>query len=291
MEANLTDKKTLSILGYLLENKASKNALLAHFTIKPSTLYKHINLIKKAGFEVQIENSIYEIFIPKNLITFAQYELNLLSYLLLLTYIMLPNEDLKHFQTTTNKILSLTSKKDASCVKENYEKCRLNSISQYYSEKISTLKDYQKEKKYVFITTKNKEELKILPIEYNWNKNKLFLEYLDEEHSRKTILIDDIIKINKENKIPNFSNEKETIFELYGKLSKSYLLKEGERIVDFTRDKIVIANCSKDKEALFRRLLRYDTLCKITFPKTDVIKFKNMIEKSLDNIDKFLDNI
>ena len=33
----------------------------------------------------------------------------------------------------------------------------------------------------------------------------------------------------------------ETIFELYGKLAKSYLLKDDERIVDSTKDKLVIA--------------------------------------------------
>ena len=85
-------------------------------------------------------------------------------------------------------------------------------------------------------------------------------------------------------------NEKETIFELYGKLSKSYLLKENERIIDNYPDKIVVANSSKDKDALLKRLLRYDTLCKVLFPKEDVEKFSEIIKKSLENIEQFQDN-
>ena len=42
---------------------------------------------------------------------------------------------------------------------------------------------------------------------------------------------------------------------LYGKLSKSYLLKEEERILHYSKDKIVVANYSKDKISLFKRLL------------------------------------
>ena len=72
------------------------------------------------------------------------------------------------FQNTTNKILSLTNKEDATNIKENYEKYRLNSINQYYSDKVSTLKKYQEEKKYALITTKNNKEIKVLPIEFNW---------------------------------------------------------------------------------------------------------------------------
>ena len=89
----------------------------------------------------------------------------------------------------------------------------------------------------------------------------------------------------------NNAHKKEIIFELYGKLAKSYLLKDNERVLDFTRDKIVIANSCDDKEKLFRRLMRYDTYCKIVFPKKEVDSFKKLIEKSLANIDEIADNI
>ena len=122
------------------------------------------------------------------------------------------------------------------------------------------------------------------------DKNKLFLKS-KIENIEKNIPLDNIIKIIEDNKnLKQFLN-KETIFELYGKLSKSYLLKDNERIIDFSKDKIVIANSSPDKETLFRRLLRYDILCKVIFPKEDVLYFKTIIKKSLANIENISDNI
>lgn len=291
METSSTNKKTLAILNYLLENKASKEELLARFSVKNSTLYRHLNLIKKAGFELKQEDLIYSIDICKNLITFADYEISLFSYLLLIADIMLPKKKCEFFKNAINKALALTNNKDRSKVKTKYEDSKLASMSNYYAEKISTLKKYKDSKNYVSILTKNNETMNILPVNFIWEKNKLFLEFLDKEKKSKKIPMDDVVKVlETENKIFLFDT-KETIFELHGKLAKSYLLKEDERIIDFTKDKIVIANHSKDKEALFKRLLRYDTLCKITFPKTDVVYFNNMIEKSLANIDGFLDNI
>lgn len=93
-----------------------------------------------------------------------------------------------------------------------------------------------------------------------------------------------IIKMN------NNSQENETFFELYGKLIKSYRLKENERVVDFNDEKLVIASSNSDKNELFRRLLRYDTLCRVIFPKKDVNNFKKLIEKSLANINEIRDN-
>lgn len=96
------------------------------------------------------------------------------------------------------------------------------------------------------------------------------------------------VKIIKMNKNPQ---ENETFFELYDKLIKSYRLKENERVVDFNNEKLVIASSNPDKDELFRRLLRYDTLCKVIFPKKDVNGFKKLIEKSLANINEIQDNI
>ena len=110
-------------------------------------------------------------------------------------------------------------------------------------------------------------------------------------HILKQNLLDDIVKIAKKTQEINVNPQKEVVFELYGKLAKSYLLKEEESIVDYSKDKIVIVNHCEDKLKLFRRLLRYDILCKVTFPKADVRYFKSIIENSLENITKVVDNI
>lgn len=291
METNLIDKNSLSILKLLLQDGQTKEDLIKRLSIKESTLYKHLNLIKKVGFEIVYRDSFYELFLYRDLITFAKYEISLFVYFLLLADIMLPQRKFKLLQKAISRALLLTSIKDAQEVKEKYEAYRQVSINNCYGEKISSLKKYKDAKRQVVVYTRKMEEIKIVPYDYEWKKNKIFLKYFDESNDLKEILIDDIVRIDSSKEEFKIIEKKELIFELYGKLAKSYLLKEDERVVDFTKEKLVIANSSQDKQMLFRRLLRYDILCKVIFPKADVLEFKNMIEKSLANIDEFLDNI
>lgn len=108
-----------------------------------------------------------------------------------------------------------------------------------------------------------------------------------QNNFKEKIKYDTEVKIIKMNKNPQ---ENETFFELYDKLIKSYRLKENERVVDFNDEKLVIASSNPDKDELLRRLLRYDTLCQVIFPKKDVDSFKKLIEKSLANINEIQDN-
>lgn len=101
------------------------------------------------------------------------------------------------------------------------------------------------------------------------------------------------IETNDENtiiKIKSTTDHKETIFELYDKLINSYRLREDERIIDKTKEKLVVASSNPNKNELFRRLLRYDIYCKVAFPIKHANQFKEMLEKSLANLDKFPDN-
>ena len=113
-------------------------------------------------------------------------------------------------------------------------------------------------------------------------KNIYFHFYDEEKNENKTILFEDITKIipidESENDI-EFKNE--TIFELYGRLAKNYRLKENERLIEKFPNKIVIANSNSDKKVLFKRLLRYDVLCKIIHSKNDVKEFQNLVNNSL----------
>ena len=69
------NKNCLNILKFLLQNKSTKEDLLNRFSIKESTLYRHLNLIKKAGFEIEQKDSFYELLTYNNLIMFAKYEI------------------------------------------------------------------------------------------------------------------------------------------------------------------------------------------------------------------------
>ena len=288
---SIDNKNSLNIIAMLLDGKILISYILDCLDISSSTLYKHIKVLKKAGFHIRRENDYYELFVYKNCAKFANYELSILSYLLLIVNIMLPKKKFEYFYSAINKILCLTNKQNYYKVKDTFENLKKASISEYYSEKISILNKYINSKNKVKIIIKDTEEMEIFPIELYWEKEKLNLKYIDLENETKTILLDNIVQICEKNDEIKFTQEHETIFEIRGKLAKSYLLKENERIIDSYRDKIIVANSQKDKDKLFRRLLRYDIYCKVLLPKVDVLKFKEMIEKSLANIEEISDNI
>lgn len=76
----------------------------------------------------------------------------------------------------------------------------------------------------------------------------------------------------------------EVIFELRGKLAKRYQLRENEQIVRIDSDgTMVISNKYEEKNELFRRLMRYDYLCKLLRPKSYVEEFKQLIDDTLKN--------
>ena len=129
------------------------------------------------------------------------------------------------------------------------------------------------------------------PLEFYLERNRVSFCFVNRLTKKKEIVpLDKIVEMIPEDKAILRPNTKETIFELYGKLAKTYAIKDDERLVEFGKDRIVIANSENSKEKLFRRLLRYDSLCKILFPKEDVEQFRNLVQKALDNLDGLKDN-
>ena len=64
-----------------------------------------------------------------------------------------------------------------------------------------------------------------------------------------------------------------------GRLAKTYTLYEGERVIKIKEDSIVVSNNYEDKAELYKRLLRYGTLCKIISTQDDIERFKQMLNK------------
>lgn len=97
--------------------------------------------------------------------------------------------------------------------------------------------------------------------------------------------IDDIVDIKfLEQKNECNSQITTVLFELRGQLAKRYQLRENEQIIQVKNNgNIVIANKYEDKNALLRRLLRYDSFCKIIRPLSYVEEMKKIISDSLKN--------
>ena len=259
--------------------------------IKPSTFYKYLNLYKQAGFDIVKVKSIYKMIRYSDVVKLSDAEKGLIAYLKLLSYMLFPKIKDKILTKFIDKILQLTNEETKKEIENKFETMQKAIENNLYKEKLELFEKYKNEDRNINVQLKNGNSLNLIPKEISFKNRKIYFNFLDNENKEiKQIEINKIVNMTKKQpQIMLKSDTKEIIFELYGRLAKIYVLKEGERIINSSPDKIVIANGNSDKTALFRRLLRYDTLCKVRYPKKDAGEFKKLIEKSLENINK-LDN-
>lgn len=281
----------LYFMKALLSGESLVIEFLEKLNIKNSTLSKYLNILKEAGFTIRKRGNKIEILRYAKKVKLEEYELKVFSYLYLLSYLALSTSEFKQANHIFEKMLSMSCVEDLREVLELFDKYKQLSFFKYYNDKMEILKKYLNGDERIIITTKNQEEISIVPIEFNWKGLNIYLKYSNKQNEVCLISLDEIIKIAEDKKSFYIRTERDTIFELSGKLAKTYLLREEERVIDVVKDKIVISNSSLDKEKLFKRLLRYDKYCKITFPQCDVEKFKEIINKSLANINKIAENV
>ncbi len=285
MKKNTYNKNnTLEILNLLMNNFISKEEICSYLNIKLPTFYKCLKTIKNAGFEVEKKGIKYSSSKFSKSINFTSLETSIFSYLLFLSYSMLPDKKNKYFYNAIMKILHISTKENYEETILKFESHKKTANDNIFKEKVELLQKYKDNKYVLKIVLHSGKKYILTPLDFHWQNGKAYFYFINQTKRKKMILIDKIEKIIPEDKIEYIPEAKETIFELYGRLAKIYVLKENERIIDSFPDKLVIANGSSDKEVLFRRLLRYDELCKVLFPKEDVKTFKEIIEKSLDNI-------
>ena len=292
MKKQSTNKYNLLKVIDLLDGKEiSKEDILKSLNIKPSTFYKHLNSIKNVGFEVKRNDENYELLKFKKAIKFAKYELGIFAYLLLLVNVMLSDKNAKKANDVLLKMIYLSDKEDYCAIQELFEAYKIKVFEDCYSEKISALDTYSKENKNIEILTKDNEKYSFEKSSIDWKKENFYITFKDKRKT-KSIALENVVKITEQNKKETFEivPKDEIIFEIYDKLMKSYLLRDDERILDNTKDKLVIASSNPDKLALFRRLLRYGVLCKVVFPKNDAKEFYETIKKSLANLEEIQDN-
>ena len=278
-------KNPLQLLNFLIKDSASKEDILKKFNIKSSTFYKYLRFIKETGFNVTRYNSEYKVMLFQKAAEFSKTEMDIIAHLMLLASVMLPDYKSNNFNRAVEKIASISNEKNKHYLEEKYRHYKIQNEKEYYRTKIAVLEPALKEKNAMQITLTCGKKINLVPIEINYDNDKTFAKFRDEEEKIKFIALERIANITSVKEDENIPFESETIFELYGKLAKSYMLKDKERIIDSGENTLVVANSSKDKTSLFKRLLRYDILCKVKFPKSDAKEFKTLVEKSLLNIE------
>ncbi len=286
MKKNMnSENNTIKMLNLLMNNFLSKEDICKLLNIKLPTFYKYLKIIKDAGFEIEKNNLNYSASKFSESINYTSLETSIFSYLLFLSDSMLPSKKNKIFYDAIMKMLYVSTKDAYSETIKKFETLKKRASDNIFKEKIELLQRYKDAKYSLKITLRSGREYILTPLDFFWQNEKVYFYFLNNEVKRKKMIsLEKIVKIIPEDKIEYIPEAKETIFELYGRLAKIYVLKENERIIDNFSDRLIIANSNSDKDILFRRLLRYDELCKILFPKEDVEKFKKLIKKSLDNI-------
>lgn len=260
--------------------------------IKPVTVYKYLDLFKKAGFKLLKIKTVHRIVEYSDLVKLSDAEMGLIAYLKLLSFMLFSKNKNRIFSKLIDRMLEYTNEKTSLEVENKFNLMKKASNTNLYKEKLELFEKFKNLSR-VLVFLKGNEKLVLRPLEPVFKNKKIFFNFMDDKNKEIRE-----IEINKIVNIAPFSDEllynseaQEVIFELYGRLAKVYVLKEGERVVNFSSDKLTIANNASDKGALFKRLLRYDTLCKIKFPKKDSVEFQKLIEKSLENIESISDNI
>lgn len=290
---SMKNKNIYDLYKILSSSSISKKEILQTFNIKTPTFYKYLKIFKKSGFKIARNKEIYRIIGYSNSVGLSSAECAMLAYLMLLSYTFFPVSKTEHIFNIVDKMLELTNEQTKQNVLNKFEMLKKAHNQNIYKEKIEIFEKYKNLNIFLEVTLNSGQKLTLKPDRVLYRNKRIYLDFIDnEQKTKKSLNINNIVKLSPQTNTTELKKEiSETVFELYGRLAKTYLLKEGERVVDNFPDKLIIANRTSDKKLLFKRLLRYDTLCRIKFPKNDVIEFEKIISKSLENIGQINDNI
>lgn len=282
----LNRKNSIEIAKLISLNYVKKEEILKELKIKGSTFHKQIALLKKAGFKISRKKDSYKLMVFKNVFELKNFETSVLAYLLSLSCVSMSAKKINEFIEIIEKILYLADEKSYLETIEKFNYLKGIFLKDFYSEKLKVIQKYIEKKHTLKVTLTSKNEFLLKPTHLEFGKEKIYIIFLDVKNKEtKRISVEKIVKITPlDFDLKTLSEKRETIFELYGSLAKTYLLKEEERVIDITKNKLVIANYDQDKKLLFQRLLRYDILCKVILPKKDAQNFQNLIEQSIENI-------
>lgn len=277
----------LQIISMMCGGYFSKDEIIHKLDISSTNFYQSLNELRAAGFRVTSAGLTYHIYDFDDRLSLNYCDKSVLAYMINLACTLLPRHKFVTFKNLIRRLMFFGGKNDYNDIMKQFRLFRRAGLTDEYSEKILKLGEYIESEGVIKVILHSGKELFMQPKDLDWEQERIQLLYMDTKEPKEkdeTIGLERIAKIVDKDEEEYIAQDKEVIFELYGRLAKSYLLKKDERVVDSTKISLVIASGAKDKEVLFKRLLRYDTMCRVLQTKKDVELFKKMIERSLDNI-------
>ncbi len=273
--------RVLEILKELTKRPLSPDEMLRYLELSTNYLYrkelvlKYLNTLKLLNIDIDKIDGKY--FIKRSIesIDFDKKDLSLMLFIR--KYI----DTIGHegFKNNIEESLQIIER----CFPKQILDCvRTNTIKPYVPKKSLSVKDENVKKfekycndglglelKYKNYQLNNKNNLyKIVPLKVVYKKGKsVLIAYDPKDNDYKEFVLENITDVKQNPQKQIKGSPSSVLFKLKGRLAKSYMLKNGEILLETGDDFIVISNKNEDRELLIRRLLRYYDKCEILYPK------------------------
>ena len=271
--------RVLRTLLYLFERDLTMNEIIELMSenVDPSfnnfVASKYINTCKGCGVDIQKVNGKYALINIPFSKKFTDMETELLY-------------EIKQVSE------SFKSEKVSQIISNLFNKLHITYFKSEYGLKSSInrriIKTFEKAlavNSEIDVIFENGDVLKCSPSELITHGGKVLFK-VKSNNELKEISPDEVIDIEVYDKNAKKAKLEQNvvIYELKGRLAKRYQLRENEQIIKYkSNGSIVISNKYEDRTELLRRLMRYDSLCKVLKPTECVDEIKGMIKSSLSN--------
>ena len=296
---NETALRILEVLKILLQEEVTKHELIDKLKKKSNidgvytqeAFIKYFNTIEAAGFKIDKDGRKYKISNVLNTIKLTPEEVSLLLKLLDNSNRLYNKKHQEVFYNILRKLEKYTGVSFEDKIKKAVSEEKTISEDNAKSNILTTLSKYINEGlliNIIYKKSKTENEKVIVELKNVIEKNnKIYIVCYNRLWTRnKRIPLDSIIKLEQlSQKSPQIKNVNTVIFEVYGRLVKSYKLKPSEEVIDYSKECLTISNKEEDKDSILLRLLKYGENCKIIKPlsyKKEFISLTNSILKNLE---------
>ena len=276
---NLSSVQVIKTLQVLLQGTFTMQELIEKLNenepvpvFNNSVISKYINTCRYCGIEIhKINNKYHVVSLPFGL-ELTEEEVDLLNEIRCAAQKTMTKKSCKTLDKLIQKINQFSNKKISKIGKDDFQ----NSFELF--EQAVTMK---RKIKLIF---KSKVELDCIPVRILEKGEKTFFEVYN-----KKIRYIDISRLSgvqalNEKFVPVMSNEPSVTYTIKGDLASRYSLRENEHLLHINPDgSKTIVNKGEIPDMLLSRLLRYDDLCEVNFPKTFRDRMKEEINKTLEN--------
>lgn len=278
---NQSSMQVLKTLQLLLQDNYTMAELISKLNenendsiFNNSVVSKYINTCRYCGIEIpKIHNRYFVASLPFGL-DLSSRELDLLDELHFAVTNLLPKSSEKVFDTFINNLSKFCNK-------------RIMRVEPKTMEKVFKMFEAAaNEQRKVRLMFRAKAVFECAPLGIVEKKGKKCFHVI-HKGKEKSISSERISGIEIVEEKFEHKNNGEVVFRLKGALAERYSLREHEKIVTNELPKsIVVSNKGESKEALFSRLLRYDTCCEILYPVEYREEMKQLLDEMLKNYEE-----